>query len=145
MAWYSGTAEHVDRRLPISIDRRFDLNCMVTTHAQLVIRSKMGLVYPDRIDIVFKAICAVRLPAYFPSLLLRHATSSELAQIREEVPNDLMRDTIVYVIEAKPRFAYVVAGSAFMCHDIEPDPNPSSLLFGDTGEGKWPEQIIRLV
>lgn len=145
MAWYAFTGETVRKPLPIAVDRPFELNAMIPTHAQLLLRGRSAGVYEERIDIVFKDLRALRAPRSFPSLRLRHAVEDERREVRAEVPERQLRHAAFYVIEAEPKFAYIVAGSAYMATDREPDPSPSPLLHGDTVSGTWPDTIVHLV
>ncbi len=143
--WYNVPSTYVDQRLPLLQDRPFWLHSMIPTHAQLLLRSGKQGKYSSRIDIVFKDVRALRVPRKIPTLFLRLANAAEKRQIDDEVPQNLIEGGAMYVIELTPKFAYIIADSAFMAFDSEPDPNPSPLLVADTGQGTWPDQIFRLL
>jgi hypothetical protein len=139
------TPNVVDQPLPLVLQRPFFVNSLVATHRQLLLRSPMGDVYEDRIDVLFKAVSAVRLSFDLDSLEIRQPTPEETSQIEAECGEALLRQhgRRAYMIGGGPVVGYVIALSAWMARDTQHGANPSQLLFDVEGTTP-PERIYRI-
>jgi hypothetical protein len=119
---------------------------MITTHRQLLLRSPMSDQHEDRIDVLFKAVVAIRLNVDLAALEIREATPEEFVQIEADCGPELLSRSGNYpfMVAGGPSVGYVVAGSAWLLRDREPAANPSGLLF-DLDDTTPPARIVQLV
>lgn len=101
---------------------------MTVSHAQLLLRSNPNDDELTRKEILFKGVAALKLRTRCDGLIVRIATPSEAATIREEV--DLAEDDgrDCFVLESDGWRGFVIAGSVFESEDEGDYGDPSALF-----------------
>lgn len=103
--------------------RMFQVWAYLVSHGQLLLRSTKAAGVPTRIDILFKDVAAMKLPARFETL-----TISIVAKHPEELDPDLVRSRTFFRLSG-PRFeGYVVAGSMTQSEDQREFDEPSGIF-----------------
>ena len=116
--------------------RRFQLWSYQVSHATLLLRSPKDSEHPTRIEVAFKNVHAVKLPAMFDDLTISMAHGSRAESIRAEA--GVLKDRgEVFLIEGVGTKGYVVAGIAFGQEDEGDYADPSPLLSGRWSGPGW--------
>ncbi len=91
----------------------------------------MGESYPERIDLLFKGVAAVKLTREVSTLLVRGAQEDELDWVVRDcgLTSLVQNGSKAYIIEGGASLGYVVALSMFVAADHEHGANPSALFF----------------
>jgi len=141
----SQKARVLDVPLPLVFDRPFYVDCVVSTHKQLLLKSPMAEVYDDRIDIVFKAVDAVHLSFKLPRVEIRIPTEHEVAGIENAFGENILAlpGNQAFIIAGGPSDGYIVASAAYMVKSNLHGANPSPLFFDLEGTER-PDVIYRL-
>lgn len=137
----------VDEPLPLVLNRPFYVNRLATTHRQLLLRSPIGDLYADNIDILFKGVTAVKMVFELSSIEIRMPTADEYEMISADCGERILgrQGTQCYMISGGPSVGYIVALSAFKTVDKEHPANDSRLLFGAGYDVEPPDVVTRLI
>lgn len=79
-------------------------------HRQLLLRSTKAADQPTRIDVLFKNVAAIHLPASWEGLTISEASERESGDLKLPVTVTNRRDRKVFIIRGANFVGYVVAG-----------------------------------
>ncbi|MBQ1025010.1 hypothetical protein [Micromonospora sp. C95] len=139
-AWLSKDHELVPGTEVFRSERRFAMEAYSASHSQLLLRSDpVDDEHDTTIDLLFKPVRAVKIPAGCTGLAVRCATVDETAQIMTTVPR--VRPDLghrVFMLESQGQSDYVVS-MAFGWHEgILPSVQGSFFHTADAYLPRWP-------
>jgi hypothetical protein len=104
--------------LPIaSFQRRFQIWLYTVSHSQLLLRSNRSDQYATRIDLLFKDVGVMHLPASFNGLVVMEASEGEARNLNIQLGAQQIHGQKVFVIQGSNFEGYVVAGAVFWHED----------------------------
>jgi len=87
-------------------------------HGQLLLRSTKTPAQPTRIDVLFKNVAALHLPASFDRLSIAETSGVERANLNLQVSSKEMAERKTFVVRSTNFQGYVIA-SAVVSHEDE--------------------------
>jgi hypothetical protein len=105
--------------------RCFQLWRYAVGHGQLLLRSTKTPSKPTRIDVLFKDVAALHLPASFDGLSISEASEVEQADLNLQVGSKGMRERKTYILSGSNFQGYVIAGAVASDEDEGEYDDPS--------------------
>jgi hypothetical protein len=97
----------------INFQRHFQVWRYTKSHGQLLLRSermqKNGII-PTRVDVFFKNVAAIHLPASFDGLSISEASEAEKPELHLQIGSKDMRERKVFIVRGSNFQGYVIAG-----------------------------------
>jgi hypothetical protein len=97
----------------INFQRHFQVWRYTKSHGQLLLRSEKiekNRDKPTRIDVYFKNVAAIHLPASFDGLSISEAPETEKPELHLQIGSKDMRDRKVFIVRGSNFQGYVIAG-----------------------------------
>src|SRR6187402_1389007 len=101
----------------IDFGRPFQIWLYSVSHGQLLLRSNRSDVFTTRVDMLFKDVAAMHLPAMFDGLSLAEASADEARDLNIQLGTLPVGSRKVFVVRGSNFVGYVVAGAAFWHED----------------------------
>jgi hypothetical protein len=95
----------------IHFPRNFQLWRYAVGHGQLLLRSTKTPSQPTRIDVLFKNVAALHLPASFDGLSISEASEVEAAGLHLQIGSKEMRERKTFIVRSTCFQGYVIAGA----------------------------------
>jgi hypothetical protein len=94
----------------LNSSRQYQIWEYTVGHQQLLLRSIKAPDQPTRIDILFKNVAAIHLPASWQGLTISEASASERGDLQLQVEVAHLGDRKVFVVRGANFVGYVIAG-----------------------------------
>jgi hypothetical protein len=94
-------------------------------HGQLLLRSTKTPSQPTRIDVLFKNVAALHLPASFEGLSISEASEVEKDSLNLQLNSKGMRERKAFIVRSTNFLGYVIAGAVASHEDAGEYDDPS--------------------
>ena len=115
---------------PVETHRRFSVYLFWVSHGVLLLRSGKANGEGTRIDVLFKDVVWMSLPAWLNGMTIREGTLADLATTLPASIQNEATQRHVYAVETEGITHHVVAGSLAVAEDQMEYFEPSALLPG---------------
>lgn len=114
--------------MPLSVPREFQIWEYTVSHGQLLLRSTKANIHKTQIDVLFKNVVFIQLPARFQGLTISEIASDDPRAAAVSLGEFSLLGQTIFLVEGDAWTGVVVAGAVYFLEDESTHNDQSKLL-----------------